>query len=182
MKKFFKRILIIALCVVLCVCSSCADKNNNNTVDNSYLEGLERGEKNIFVSLYKATSRQAEVLTYDDVWETDYFILSFKDFEDSDSSFLECNLTLKGTTIDEADEKECIYFGLYSHPSSNIWNPIVTDYGEYYMNAILEDDYNFGNYSSRATFELYDNQTTVVSIIVIKGNIYAARYLLNTNY
>lgn len=183
MKKRLKTMVSLALCAILCFgLSSCENKENNNTIDDSYLEGLERGEKNIFVSLYKATSRQAEILKYDDVWETDHFILSFRDFETSDSSFLECDLTLKGTTIDEALEKEYIYFGLYSHPSSNTWNTIVADYEDYYMWAILEDDYNWGDYTSRTTFEIYDNQRTVVAIIAIQGNIYTAGYLLNTNY
>lgn len=178
MKKFFKNICIVALFVILIFCLSSCDNKNENTIDDSYLDGLEDGKKNIFVDLFK-TSSYKEYLTYDEAWETDYFTLSFTDFEASDNLFLNCKLTLKEFSIDEGAENERIYLGIYSYANSGDWRKIVSDFDEYYMSAVLEDDYTFGTYTSRASFELYDGKAYVVTIIAIHGELYTAIYMLD---
>lgn len=182
-----KRILVIALCVVLIFSLSSCDKTNNESdIDDSYLEGLERGERNMFLNLWQASS-YTKALSYGDTWETEDFSLTFTDYiasnttkyDSSDHLFLKCALTLKNFTIDEGLENKNIYLGMYSYSSPGEWELIVADYDHYYMYAIVEDDYNFGSYTSNTSFQLYDNQQYVAAMIVVNGNIYKAVYELN---
>ncbi len=185
-----KRIFLIVLCVALMLClSSCQKATTVSDAEDSYLEGLERGERNIFFTLVNASSCQKVILWYDEVWETEDFSLRFTDFKSSDVSlsdydssddlFLKCELTLNDFTIDEGDEKNNIYLGMYSLSENDEWNKIVSNYGEYYSYAVLEDGYTFGSYTSKATFGLYDNQKFVFAIIVVNGNLYNVMYILN---
>ena len=182
-----KKILSLTLCAVLIFCiSSCGQTSNESDMKDAYLEGLERGERNMFLNLWQASS-YTKALSYGDTWETEDFSLSFTDYMTpstvsygpSEVHTLKCKLTLTNFTIDEGLENKDIYFGMYSYSTPGKWEVIVADYEDYYMYAICEDGYNFGSYTSIASFELYDNQQQVATIIVVDGNLYKAIYSLN---
>lgn len=183
-----KRVLVIALCAVLIFgLSSCGKNDKESNLDDSYLEGLDRGQKDTFLSLFNASSPQ-KFLSYADVWETEAFSLSFTDSKventysyayDEYDHLLKCNLALKDFTIDEGQEEKNIYLGMYSRTSDGTWCEVVSDYEYYYLSAIVEDNYTWGSYTAEATFELYDNPRYVVTIIVVDGTLYNAVYMVN---
>lgn len=183
-----KRIFCLLLCLALVFgFSSCEKTYNESDVDDSYLEGLERGEKNMFLNLWKASS-YPKMLTYGETWETEDFSLSFTDSKveathsydyDGYEHLLKCKLTLKNFTIDEGVENKHIYLGMYSYSTPGKWEMIVADYDYYHLSAIIEDDYTFGSYTSSPSFELYDNPEYIATIIVIDGNLYKIGYKLN---
>ena len=182
-----KRILSVMLCAVLVFgLSSCGQTSNDSDIDDSYLEGLEKGERNMFLNLWQASTFSRE-LVYGETWETEDFSLSFTDYKveatyssayDDYDHLLKCDLTLKKFTTDEGIENKNIYFGMYSYSSPGKWEVIVADYEDYYFSAILEDDYTFGSYTSNPSFQLYDNQQYVGTIIVINGTLYKISYRL----
>lgn len=181
-----KRLLSALLCAILFFgLSSCGKDSGGSGIDDAYLEGLEQGEENIFLSLFNASSPQ-KILSYADVWETENFSLSFTDYMapstvsygPSEIHTLKCELTLKDFTIDEAIEEEAIYLGIYSRTWNGKWSEVASNY-EYYFMFIDNLTDSLGSHTGIATFGLYDNPRYVVTIIVIDGILYHASYHIN---
>lgn len=181
-----KRILCLILCIAVILCfSSCVQTGNESDIDDSYLEGLDRGRKDTFLNLFNASHCQ-KILRYDDVWETEDFTLTFADYMapstvsygPSEIHTLKCELTLKDFTIDEALEEEAIYLGIYSRTWDGKWSEVASNYDHYFMFIDNLTD-SMGSHTGIATFGLYDNPRYVVTIIVIDGILYHAIYHIN---
>ena len=182
-----KKLLSIVLCAILIFgLSSCDQASNESDTDDAYLEGLERGQKDTFLSLVNA-SRCQKILSYADVWETEDFSLSFTDSKveathsydyDGYEHLLKCRLTLNDFTVEECYEEKNIYLGIYSRTWDGKWSEVASNYDHYFI--YIDDLLNaLENHTAEATFELYDNPRYVVTIIVIDGILYHATYHIN---
>lgn len=179
-----RKILIIAMCTLLLFSLCSCQKNEDSKKEDAYFEGLDQGEENIFLSLVNASNFDA-ILSYNKSWESEDFSISFTDLQveatytaayDEYDHILKCRLTLDNRSLDEAYEEKNIYIGLYSRTADGQWSELASDYESYYMSAILDDNYTWGDNSAEAEFKLYDNPKYVVAIIVIDGNLYKVSY------
>ena len=102
MKRCISAIVAIVLCVALSSCSS----NQGTSSDDSYLEGIDRGKKDMFIDLWTASSN-VSVLHFGDTWDTEHFTLEINGKRKTDVSYyenapyIEFDLTLKEMTIEE---------------------------------------------------------------------------------
>ena len=172
MKRCISTIVAIVLCVALSSCSS----NQGISSDDSYLEGIERGKKDMFIDLWMASSDVA-ILYFGDTWETEHFTLEINGKRKTEVSYnqnapyIEFDLTLNGITIEECAGRDKMLFNIYSI-SDGDWN-MVLGYDDYYTYTALQ---HLDGNNGVADIRISEDAEFLVAIIVIDSCIYTARF------
>lgn len=181
MKKNYKTILVIAICMALLFSfSSCEKESDNHNYDNRFQEGVEYGIADTFLRIYNAVGfHDEEILKNGDAWNTKHFKLIFTDYNSGGKKYLHIDLTLKNTTLDRCFEYGDLFFNIYSISDTE---GMVLSADEFIDLSLFEysgDTENFlaGN-TAKTSIELLDNSDiqTLMIIIVIEGTLYTATY------
>ena len=188
MKRLAKAISVvicISLCVILSSCHSQYSGSNDDSysVDDSYIDGVERGRKDFFLDLWNA-SYDFNIKECGEVWETDSFSLTIKQKLGSridaghegneNKPYLEIDFTLHNGTIDKYWEEEKLMFAIYAYTSDGVFK--VWDSDLYYMYFTMQtDDGKIGN-NGFAETAIYGEVEELAVIIVIDGCIYTASF------
>lgn len=137
----------------------------------------------MFMDLWMSSSDVA-YLYLGDSWETDHFVLkldiihkaldSISSYNDS-TDFVEFDLTMKETTIEECVMSDSMLFNIYSVRDGE-WNAVL-GYDNYYDYSALNQ--LSGNHGV-GHIQLYGDVQFLIAIVVIDSCIYTARYYCDT--
>lgn len=179
MNKLIVKIITIVFCFSISVClSSCDNQQENSNIEESYLEGVEQGEQDMFIDLFHASS-DLDLFHCGDSWETDHFSLSITTKRKTEVSYrenapyIDIDLTLNGITIEECYEGDEMVFNIYSYKEGH-YDRILGDdnYFDYFLLQHMD-----GN-NGRADVGIYEDTECLAVIIVIDGCVYTASYFL----
>lgn len=170
MKKVVSVLFILALCVTISSCNS----HKNLESDDKYQEGIARGKTDIFIDLWNASS-DVSYLHFGDPWTTEHFSVLVnvveKTIEGETADYLELDLTLNGTTIEECAVNDEMLFNIYSVNDGHWFE--VLGYDDYYTYTALNQ---LDGSSGSGYVRLYDDVQFLVAIVVIDSHIYTARF------
>lgn len=131
-----KRILSIALCVVLCLSfSSCiSDGTKCEECEAEFFNGYENGIQEVFLRVFDS-SGNFETLFYGDTWDTDHFSLVLYDYIYEEEPYISYDITLKNTTIENCLEYDNFFFNIYAT------NGVTNNHGPYGEMVLIRDDF-----------------------------------------
>lgn len=177
MKKTFLVILCLCICLSL---SACQKRKSGSSVDDSFLEGVDKGREYFFMELWEA-AYNPNTKDSGELWETDQFSLRITATEKMDMLFdeimpyIEVDFALNVGTIDSFWEQKEILFSIYSYNFDGYTKVWDSDEYYWYFLSTHENDTMVGNKGS-AEIRIPEDAIRLAVILVINGNLYAASY------
>ena len=169
-----RKLYISILCVaILFCCAACNASSESPAVDDSYLEGMERGYEDVFLNLWEA-SPNLHLIHPEETWDTASFSLTLHTGSDDWGETVGIDFISLRNSVIECFEEQEILLNVYSY-NGNGFDAILYD-GLFYMHATLE--YFEGNVA-RATIHTYEDTQSIAILIVADGIVYRAVYDLN---
>lgn len=174
------KVIAIMICVCLCLgLSSCQRETSSSMVNDSYLEGIDKGKDDFFFDLWNASYHRTAKQS-GDMWETDDFSLMIKTkrktevIYEENAPYIEVYFTLKSGTIDSCYEENEMIFCIYSE-SEDGWTSIW-DSDIYYDYFLMQGDDGIIGRSGNTDVRIYEGTNRLAVLIVINGTVYAVSY------
>lgn len=169
MKRFFAVLAFIFLCFCMTACSPSA---NSLGSDDSYLNGIEQGYKDVFLNLWES-STLVSIIDDDTPWKTDQFTLSLALGKDEWGRNVRFHLETHTRTMEDCFDNKKMLFNVFTHNGEQ-FDPLLTD-DLFYMYAAMEE---VAANKAKATVGIYDSVESLAILISIDSQIYTAVYYI----
>ena len=169
MKRFFAVIAFIFLCFCM---TACSPSENSSGTDDSYLNGIEQGYKDVFLNLWQS-STLVSIIDDDTPWETDKFTLSLALGKDGWGRNVRFHLETHTRTMEDCFKNKKMLFNVFTHNGEQ-FDPLLTD-DLFYMYALVEEG---AANKAKATVGIYDSVESLAILISIDNQIYTAVYYI----
>lgn len=169
MKRFFAVLAFIFLCFCM---TACSPSGNSLGTDDSYLNGIEQGYKDVFLNLWDS-STSVSIIDDNTPLETDEFTLSLSLDRNESGRNIHFHLETHTRTIEDCFNNKKMLFNVFTHNGEQ-FEPLLTD-DLFYMYAVLEE---VAANKAKATVGIYDSVVSLAILISIDSQIYTAVYYI----